>query len=318
MRSANRLITGSELDELDQPSFVRATVENTVFGRIKPDQKERLINALREHGAYVAMIGDGVNDVLALKQAHIGIAMHSGSAAARNVADMVLLNDSFAVLPAVFQEGQRIVNGILDTMRLLLSRTVYVLLIVALTGMVGVPFPFLPTQDALNSFLTAGLPPFLLALWAVSGRPPRKLLGAVGSFVFPAAGTIAVAGTGVYLFALHATGSDLETSRSALVTTVIACGGVLILFAMPPLNFWATIVPLRRDWRAAGLAVGTVILLALVVLMAPLRRFFDLTLLAAPDYALIVLVVGAWALVLRRVSLSVSQWQGETNPDNGA
>jgi cation-transporting ATPase E len=318
--AGDRLITGSELEALDQPNFVRAAVENAIFGRIKPDQKERLIDALRERGAYVAMIGDGVNDVPALKQAHIGIAMHSGSAAARNVADMVLLNDSFAALPAVFQEGQRIVNGLLDTMRLLLSRTVYVLLIIALTLLVDVPFPFLPTQDALNSFLTAGLPPLLLTLWAVSGRPPRKLLDAVGSFVFPAAATIALAGTGVYLYALHATGSDLETSRAALVTTVVACGAVLILFAMPPLNFWATVVPPRRDRRAAELAAGVVILLALVVLIPPLRRFFDLTLLAAPDYVLIAFVVCAWALVLRWVGAYAEGSKpshGETDPDKG-
>ena len=316
-----RLITGSELEALDQPGFVQAAVENAIFGRIKPDQKERLMTALRERGAYVAMIGDGVNDVLALKQAHIGIAMHSGNAAARNVADIVLLNDSFAALPAVFQEGQRIVNGILDTMRLLLSRTVYTLLIVALTGLAGVSFPFLPTQDALNSFLTAGLPPLLLALWAVSGRPPRHLFKAVGSFVIPAAATIALVGTGVYLYALHATGSDLATSRSALVTTVVACGAVLILFAMPPLNFWAAIVPLRRDRRAAGLAVGVVILLALVALIPPLRSFFDLTLLAAPDYAAIALVVGAWTLVLRQVGAyaeGAKQRQGKTMPDKRA
>jgi cation-transporting ATPase E len=292
-------ITGAELETLDQAGFVRAADENMIFGRIKPDQKERLVVALRERGAYVAMIGDGVNDVLALKKAHIGIAMHSGSAAARNVSDMILLNDSFAALPAVFQEGQRIVNGILDTMRLLLSRTVYVLVIIALTALADVAFPFLPTQDALNSFLTAGLPPLLVTLWAVSGRPPQHVLNAVGAFVLPAAVTIALAGSGVYLYNLR--GSDLETSRAALVTTVIACGAALVLFARPPLNFWAVITPRRQDRRSAALAGGVLGLLALVVLVPPLRTFFDLKLLAPVDYALIAVIVLGWMLALRLI-----------------
>jgi cation-transporting ATPase E len=285
-------ITGAELDTMDDAEFGRAVVDNAIFGRITPDQKERLVETLRAQGAYVAMIGDGVNDTLALKKAHIGIAMNSGSAAARNVSDIVLLNDSFAALPAVFSEGQRIVNGILDTMRLLLTRTVYVLAIVALSALVDVDFPFLPTQDALNSFLTAGLPPLLLALWAISGRPPQHTLEAVGRFVFPAATTIALVGIGVYLYFLHETGDDLETSRSALVTTVILCGAALTLFAKPVTN---------QDRRSAGLAVGVIGLLALVVATPGLRSFFDLKLLAAADYALIVAVVIVWTVVLRLI-----------------
>jgi cation-transporting ATPase E len=303
--AGSRLITGDELAALDWPEFVQAADDNAIFGRIKPDQKEQLMAALRERGAYVAMIGDGVNDVLALKKSHIGIAMNSGSAITRNVADIILLNDSFAALPAVFQEGQRIVNGILDTMRLLLTRTVYVLSIVLLTTLAGATFPFLPTQDALNSFLTAGLPPVLLALWAISGNPPQPILRAVQRFVFPAAATIALAGTGVYLTYLHFT--DFTTAQAALVTTVIACGAMLILFAKPPHPFFATVVPLSQDRRPIALVIGVLGLLALILLLSPLRTFFDLTLLALTDYALIALVVLIWMLGLHLISRRYGQ-----------
>lgn len=292
-------ITGAELDTLDAPGFARAVTENAIFGRITPDQKERLVDSLRAQGAYVAMIGDGVNDVLAIKKANIGIAMNSGSAAARNVSDLILLNDSFAALPDVFQEGQRIVNGILDTMRLLLSRTVYVLALVAMAALAGTPFPFLPTQDALNSFLTAGLPPLLLALWAMSGRPPEYPLNAVRRFVFPAAATIALAGACIYLYTLHTTGDNTETARAALTTTVILCGALLILFVKPPGRFWAVLVPVSADRRPVMLVLGVLILLAVIVLVPVSRTFFDLKLLALADYARIATVVCVWALALR-------------------
>ncbi len=116
-------------------------------------------------------------------------------------------------------------------------------------------------------------------------------------------------------------GDNLAISRSALVTTVVACGAVLVLFAMPPRNFWATFVPLRRDRRAALLAVGIAILLALVVLIPPLRRFFDLTLLSAPAYAGIACVVVVWTLALRLISTyteGIRPWQGETMVDQEA
>src|SRR5207249_2931360 len=147
----------------------------TVFGRITPTQKERLIRLLRQQGHYVAMIGDGVNDVLALKQANLAVALRSGSQVTRNVADIVLMNDSFAVLPAAFLEGQRILRGMQDIIRLFLTRTLYVALIILATSLIGHPFPITPKQNALLALLTVGIPTLGLAAWAKPGRPDRKL-----------------------------------------------------------------------------------------------------------------------------------------------
>ncbi len=107
---------------MDDGQFSRVVERTTIFGRITPEQKQRIIATLRAQGRYVAMTGDGVNDVLALKQAKLGIAMQSGTQAARNVADIVLLGDSFAALPEAFLEGQRIMNGMGDILRLYMTR----------------------------------------------------------------------------------------------------------------------------------------------------------------------------------------------------
>ena len=101
--------------------MAQAAEENTVFGRITPQQKEDLVHALRTRGHYVAMIGDGVNDVLSLKQANLGIAMQSGSQATRAVADIILMGSSFASLPYAVREGQRIINGMQDILKLFLT-----------------------------------------------------------------------------------------------------------------------------------------------------------------------------------------------------
>jgi len=109
-----QLISGPELAEMSQAEIAHAAQEATIFGRITPEQKQDLVDALIAQGHYVAMMGDGVNDVLSLKKAKLGIAMQSGSNATRNVADMVLLGDSYAALVPALSEGKRIVNGITD------------------------------------------------------------------------------------------------------------------------------------------------------------------------------------------------------------
>ncbi len=256
-------ISGLTLATLDDAAFAQAAQVHTIFGRITPDQKERLMQSLRKQGAYVAMIGDGVNDVMALKSAQIGIAMHSGSPATRNVADLILLDDSFAALPHVFMEGQRIINGVLDTMRLLLTRTTYVLSLISIMGLFGVAFPFLPTQDTLNSFLTAGLPPFLLTLWATNGTPPKNLLQHAGRFIIPSAVGITFIGSTVYLLALSQ--FDLEIARTLLVITVITCGAMIIPLA-------------HASKRSISLTIGILALLVITLYIEPLRTFFDLQL----------------------------------------
>jgi len=116
-----RLITGPELTELDDARFVQLAEEGTIFGRITAEQKERLVDALRRRGHYVAMIGDGVNDILSLKRSNLAVAMGAGTQATKGVADLILLDDSFGSLASAVEEGNRIRNGMQDILRLSLT-----------------------------------------------------------------------------------------------------------------------------------------------------------------------------------------------------
>jgi cation-transporting ATPase E len=252
-----KLISGPELDRLDDVQIVEAAIEYGVFGRITPQQKERLVRALHGRGRYVAMTGDGVNDVLSLKQADLGIAMHSGSQATRGVADIVLTNDSFAVLPHAITEGQRIIAGMQDVLKLFLSRTFFLASLIIAIGIVGT-FPFSPRQSALLSFLTAGVPAVALAAWAHPVRAVRgSTLGRLASFAVPAG--LAVTLIGLVLFACYtlpvfdlvSSGSvtvdeinavlkhTLPRAQTVLTYFLTVCGLLLVMFVEPPNRFWA-------------------------------------------------------------------------------
>jgi cation-transporting ATPase E len=272
--------------------------EATIFGRITPQQKERLVDLFRQQGYYVAMIGDGVNDVLSLKKAHVGVAMQSGSQATRGVADIVLLGDSFAALPIAFREGQRIVKGMEDVVRLLLTRTFYVLLLIVATQLVGVPFPVTPKHNSILALLTVGIPILAIAAWARPGTPPRSVVRSTSHFLFPAAFTVSVMALAVYLAYLAMTG-NLEIARTALTTVTILCGLTLIPFVEPPTEAWVGGDVLSGDWRPTLLAAGMLGLYGVVIAIQPLRAFFELTLLRPWDYLLLGAVVVVWALLLR-------------------
>jgi cation-transporting ATPase E len=292
------VVSGLTLDDLDDAQLAQVTKETTIFGRITPQQKERLVRVFRDNGEYVAMIGDGVNDVLSLKQAHLGIAMESGSQATRGVADMVLLGDVFSVLPTALREGQRIVNGMQDIVRLFLTRTFYVTLLILGTAIVGVAFPVTPKHNSVLALLTVGVPTLALAIWARPEKPPPNLLRSVTHFIFPAAFTVAVLAMVVYLVYLQTT-DDVEIARAALTTTTVLCGLALIPFVEPPTPAWVGGDALSGDWRPAFLALVMLALFGLIMFVPTLRGAFELTTLRLTDYVLIAVAVVLWAIVLR-------------------
>ncbi|MCJ7621235.1 MAG: HAD-IC family P-type ATPase, partial [Anaerolineae bacterium] len=297
------VVSGLDLDAMSERELEEVAEKTTVFGRITPPQKERLVRLFRRTGHYVAMVGDGVNDVLSLKQAHLGVAMESGAQATRSVADIVLLGDSFAALPIALREGQRIVKGMEDVVRLLLTRTLYVMLLVVATQIVGVAFPVTPKHNTILALLTVGVPIFAIAAWARPGPPPASVIRSASRFVWPAAFTISVVAGAIYLYYLGTTG-DVDIARTALTTATVFCGLLLIPFVEPPTQAWVAGDELSGDWRPTALAMGMLGLYACVMAIQPLREFFELVSLQVTDYALIGFVVVLWALLLRVI------WRG--------
>jgi cation-transporting ATPase E len=308
-----RLISGLDLDKMDSSQFSAAAETYTVFGRITPQQKEHLVQSLRSRGHYVAMIGDGVNDVLSLKQANLGIAMQSGSQAARGVADIILLEDSFAALPHAVQEGQRIIIGMQDILKLFLSRVLYVtLLILSVGSMEG--FPFEPKNISILTFLTVGIPSFFLAAWARPAVVRRvNLTRRLMHFILPAGLTISLFGLGVYLFHFippYQASHNLDNTawgipQTATTAFTLLCGLMLIIFVEPPIKYLAGGDRLSGDWRPTILAIFSMVLYIVVLLSPWLRRFFELEPLSWWDYLLIGGLAAVWAFLLRWI------WRGQ-------
>ena len=293
-------VSGEELSGMDAAQLAQAAEEYAIFGRITPQQKAELVQALRSRGHTVAMIGDGVNDVLSLKQASLGIAMQSGSAATRGVADIVLLKDSFAALPQVFREGQRIRQGMHNILKLFLTRVLYMMcLLVAIMIVDG--FPFVPRQNAILTLLTEGIPALALASWAEPRAfEPKRALSSLLHFVIPAAVTLSLAALGVFMVGFTSD-AQLPAAQSALTSFTITSGLLLIPFVVPPVRAWVGGSRLGGDWRPTLLGLGLLVGYAALLAIPPLRAFFELTALDARSYLLIGLAALTWALLLRLI-----------------
>ncbi|MFE9467931.1 HAD-IC family P-type ATPase [Streptomyces virginiae] len=256
----------------EQAEMAEVLDGNSVFGRVTPQQKRDMVGALQSRGHTVAMTGDGVNDVLALKDADIGVSMGSGSEATRAVAQIVLLNNSFSTLPSVVAEGRRVIGNITRVATLFLTKTVYSVLLAILVVCSQVEYPFLPRHLTLLSTLTIGIPAFFLALAPNKERAKPHFVKRVMRYAIPG-GVIAATATFVtYLVARHHyTGADAlpaETSAATL-TLFLTSMWVLAIIARP--YTW---------WRVA--LVGTMGGAFLIVLIVPwLQDFFQLKLVGA-------------------------------------
>jgi cation-transporting P-type ATPase E len=291
-------VSGTEIDRMNDHELAEVAARASVFGRITPHQKERLIDALNRRGHYVAMIGDGVNDVLALKRSHVAVALRSGSQVTRNVSDLVLMDDSFSALPMAFQEGQRILRGMEAIIRLFLTRGFYVGLIIIGASLLGYPFPSTPKLDTLLALLTIGIPILALATWATPGPTPKRILRSASHFVVPAAILTAAIGLGIYAVSYEVTG-DLRYARTVLVTTSMLCGILLVAFVHPPIRFFAIVEDVTGEWRPAAVAAGMAGLYVLILLVPPARAFYELEILSPLAYLAIIATVGVWTFLLR-------------------
>ncbi|NUR66214.1 MAG: cation-translocating P-type ATPase, partial [Streptomyces sp.] len=286
-------LKGTTIDARRLPSdpdeMANALDEGTVFGRVTPQQKRDMVGALQSHGHTVAMTGDGVNDVLALKDADIGVSMGSGSEATRAVAQIVLLNNSFATLPDVVAEGRRVIGNITRVATLFLVKTVYSVLLALLVVCWQVEYPFLPRHLTLLSTLTIGVPAFFLALAPNTERAQPHFVRRVMRYSIPGGVVAGVATFVTYLIARHYyTGKDsldAETSVATLTLFLISMW-VLAIIARP--YTW---------WRVALVAsMGAGFLLVLAVPW--LQDFFALKLVGVtmPWIAVGISVVAAAAL----------------------
>lgn len=305
LRGDIKAVSGLDLEEMTEAQLGDVAEQSTIFGRITPHQKERLVDALKRRGHYVAMIGDGVNDVLSLKKAHIGIAMQSGTQAARGVADIILMNDSFAALPPAFREGQRIVSGMQDIMRLFLARVLFQTMIIVGAAIIGLAFPVSPVHQSLLSLLTVGIPTLFLAAWARPAIPRFRLLKSVMHFVIPAGFTLALLALVFYstyiLFPPPEIAADevVSMARTVLNTLTVYGGLMLILFVEPQTPFWTGGDDLAGDTRPVVLTIIMGLTYAVILLVPGLREFFQLHILRLVDYAAIAGALMLWGLLLR-------------------
>jgi len=279
------VIEGPDLPE-DEEGLKKAALENTIFCRIKPEQKKALVGALVAAGRYVAMIGDGVNDVPALKRARMAVSMGSGTQVTKGVADVVLLKDQFSRLPEAVGEGRRIARNIHRLGRLYLTKTVYAATLILLVAVPGFKFPFLPRHLTVAAFLTIGIPSFVLALMPSDGPLYRgRLLRALAAFAVPAGVATALGSILSFFLVDVVAGASTAAGRTAATTTLIVLGlaFILLLERGPGREH----IAIQSNMLAMVMGLGGIF--AGILALPFLREFFDLVLLSAPEWFLALL-----------------------------
>ncbi len=304
--SADNPVDARDLSE-DPAELAEPVDTHGVFGRVTPTQKQAMVDALHLRDRTVAMTGDGVNDVLALKSADLGIAMGSGSAATRAVAQIVLVGNKFSVMPSVVAEGRRVLGNIERVSDVFLTKTFYASvtsLVVGLSAVVAaifatetLEFPFLPRHFTLISALTIGIPGFFLALMPNTERFRPGFLKRVLLFTVPAGIVASATALASYGWEMSL-GSGVEGARSAATITLFCVTAAVLAQSARPLN------PLR--W---GIVLSMVLLFVIVLAVPFFAHFFALT-IPVGSQMLAALVFGGIGVVLVWIATVVTdRWR---------
>lgn len=275
--------------------LAKVLASHSVFGRVMPDQKRAIVKALQSQGHVVAMTGDGVNDALALKDADIGIAMGNGAAATKAIAELVLLDNQFARMPAVLAEGRRVIANIERVANLFLIKNVYSLFLVLAVTIASMPYPFLPRHMTIISSLTIGIPAFFLALAPNNQRYMPGFLKRVLAFAVPT-GAIISGIIFISYLVVDNSGGSAHTVSTVATTAVVMVGMWVLLCLARPLRHW-------KIGLIATMALAYTALLAL-----PFSRdlldfelsYSYLALTLGLGFAGICLIETAWRLVQRK------------------
>jgi magnesium-transporting ATPase (P-type) len=266
----------------DPAELREAVLSAPAVGRISPEGKRAVVASLADAGRYVGMLGDGVNDVPALKEARLAIAQGSGTQMSRSVADLVLVRDDFGVVPGMVAEGRQILRNIQRVARLFITKTVFTAVVALAIGIPSGTFPLLPRQFTIASTVTIGIPAFLLALAPSSGPwRPENFLRAVARFAIPAGVAIGIGIIAGYLLARYGFHLGLIRSRTVSTGIVVVCGLAVVMRLEGEGG--------RRALLVAGLCVLMALLFALALLIPFLRDFYEL---ATPTGK----AVAAWAI----------------------
>ncbi|MYJ58853.1 MAG: HAD-IC family P-type ATPase, partial [Chloroflexi bacterium] len=285
------LITGSALARLNESDFADAVESNSVFGRIAPQQKEQIVAALQANGRYVAMVGDGANDVRALRQADVGVAMESGANTAKGVASIVLRNDSFEALVKGSAVAQSVLGNASQLSKLFVTKSFYAFLIIFISNMMGLEFPFLPRHGSLTALFTLGVPAVFITLT----RPPRSagrdFLSSTMRFAIPASLALAVSAVAVHLLTEGILGRPVEDARTLVSTTI---GIVGLAYMVEVIGYQgATRENLMRPALVTFFGVALLGIFILTLYTPPLRNFFDFSPLSAAEWAIVAFAVAA-------------------------
>ncbi len=298
------VVAGAEIEHLDGAAFNQACESNSVFGRVSPALKARIVTALRENGHFVAMCGDGANDVQALRAADVAVAMESGTGTTRAVAGIVLLNDSFEALIRGAKEATAVLGNAARLSKLFIAKSMYAYLIIVATNMLGLDFPFLPRHGSLTALLTLGIPAIFISISIPPPDAGRDFTRNVLKWALPASLALAAAAIIVHLLTEGLLNRSIAEARTLVSLTMGITG---LFFMVEVLGFQGA------SWRSLTRPVMTTLLGALLVagflatIYTPsLRSFFDFTEVKTGDW---VIVLSAVAGALIAQYLLSRYWQ---------
>jgi cation-transporting ATPase E len=280
-----------------QEELAQVMERTSVLGRVQPHQKRDIVTALQASGHVVAMTGDGVNDIPALKAADLGMAMGSGSPATRAVGRLVLLDSSFSAVPQILGEGRRVIANVERLANLFVTKTAYAVVLALVVGIAAVPYPFFPRHLTVVSALSIGIPGFFLAFAPGEPRARSGFVGRVLSFALPAGAVLGSATVAAYLLARDTFGATNMEAQTVATLTLLALGLVVLGLVARPLTG-------PRALLVAAMVVGAV----LVWVVPFARHFFDLV--PPPKSAVLAalaIVVGAVPLLLVAIRVTASR-----------